>query len=439
MSQKSAAYYRFCQDRASGKFSYYDPDEIDDIACQLIDDGNMDDAQYLAEMGLRLHPDDENINKLVIWIYIHNHRVEDAERMFERYKSDGTDSTLRLKFCLMVLRGHPQQALTELTDAYFTGLITAADWINSIEEMAEAIPHESLTKYLMKVGETDIKDAETIARIGAKLIDCGALSEAVPVLNKALDIDAYDIFTWQDLARCQFELQNIEKATEACDFGLAIDSQNALLNFTRGYIHYSMQEWDEAVRKLEVARRFAEGKAETTHIGLTDEQIQEQISVTYDMLGTSYFQTGNTDKAIECFEILNERMPSNASILMQLASMHMVTGNSPRAVELAKQASELEPEDVEIRALLVSIYTTMHKLDDAVSELESIIRMKPKNKNFLIAYAELQMHLNNTEKADEAFRILLELKPKDKATRTLLLDYFSSIGDQDALGQLGAK
>lgn len=439
MPQKSAAYYRFCQDRASGKFSYYDPEEIDQIACELLDDGNIDDAQYVAEMGLKQHPDDENTNKLVIWIYIHNHRVEEAERMFERFRNDGTDSTCRLNFCLQVLNGHPKQALKDFTAKVTNGLISASDWINTIEEMAEAIPRDILLQYLLKVSETKNMNAETIGRIAAKVMDCGNLEKAVPLLNRSLDLDAYDIYTWQDLARCYFELQDLSKAAEACDYGLAIDEKNALLNFTRGYIHYTNQEWKESIRHLEIARKFAEGKIMAEGLNLSDDQIQQQISVTYGMLAFSYAQVGENDKAEECFAILNEREPSNPEHLVQMATVFLTSGNLPKAIATARKASDMDPDNTEIRALLVSIYTTMHKFTDAIAELETIMKIKPRNKNFIIAYAELQLHLGNNEAADKAYRKLLTLKPRDKSTRTLLREYFTSIGDMDALDTLDNK
>lgn len=435
--KKSDAYYRFCQDRANGNFSYYDSEEIEQIAFDLIDDGNMSDAQYVADMGLKQHPDDESIQKLAIWIYIHSHRVGEAERLFEKIKDDGSEATFRLKFCLMVLHGHPQQALNELTEATKTKFLSPIDWITTIDEMNEAIPLELLPKYLLEVSKLDTNTAESLARIGAKLMDCDKLDKAIVVLEKALDIDTYDIYTWQDLARCYFELGDMKRATEACDYGIAIEPENALLNFMRGYVHYQRKEWNEAILKLEVARRFAEGKADADIWGMTEKQIQEQISVTYHMLGFSYCQTGKMEKAIECYNILKEREPSNPESFMRISSIYLASGNLNEAAYYAKQASEVEPLNTEIRAMLVSVYTTMHKFDEAVAELQAILRIKPNNKNYLLAYAELQSHLGHNTEADEAYRQILALKPKDKATRTLLKNYFASIGDEDALSQLG--
>ena len=100
MTKKSQAYYRFCHDMSQGKFSYYEPEEIQDAVMDLMDDGNREDALLLAEEGKKQHPDDEEMDKLVIWMYIHNNRTEEAASLFEKYRNDNQDSSLCLKFSL---------------------------------------------------------------------------------------------------------------------------------------------------------------------------------------------------------------------------------------------------------------------------------------------------------------------------------------------------
>ena len=51
---------------ATGKFSYYESDEVSDAVMDLLDDGNVEDALRLAEEGLKQHPNDETAEKLVI-------------------------------------------------------------------------------------------------------------------------------------------------------------------------------------------------------------------------------------------------------------------------------------------------------------------------------------------------------------------------------------
>lgn len=390
----------------------------------------------MAENGVRLHPDDETLEKLLCWLYIHTQQVDKAELLFAKYEKDGSESTIKLRFCFDVIKGHPQSALSSFIQYLTDGSIKSLDWITTIDEMFDAIPREVLAPYLVQASKTIDDNAEALGRIGAMLMDCHHISQAALVLEKSLDLDAYDIFSWQDLSRCYFELNDMDKCAEACDYGLAIDPENPMLNFTSGYLHYNNQEWEDAIQTMEVARRYAEGRLHNDNILLSEDEIQENANITYQILGHSYNCMGETEKAIECFEILLERNPNNEDAIMALSTLLLDLGDLPKTLELTDKALRLLPSSSNILSLKASVLTSMHRYDEALQILQDLHRLKPKSKNFLLAIAELANAINRHETADEAYRSLLKLHPKDKTTRDRLWEYFASIGDSEALNEL---
>lgn len=436
MKKKSPAFYRYCQDMASDHLSYYEPEEIEAAVLDLLDMNMFEDAEYLAEQGMRQHPNDDTMEKMVIWIYLHNHKAEQAEAMFQKYRNENSDWSIRMSFCFAAMHGHPQRALDSFVNALRDGQIAPLDWINTIDEMFEVLPMDVLSPYLVQVIEIIDKDAETLARVGTMLIDALRFEEAAKAIEKSLDLDAYDIYSWQDLSRCYLLMQNISKCQEACEYGLTIDETNPLLSFIMGYIHYERHEFRECIPYLCNARKFAEGQIDARNLNMKEDEIRHQIDVTYEMLGLSYIETEQYDLAKECFEIMSERSPKNPMSWLHLSSIYLYEGDLNKANDLIEHAIQLDPKNESARSLQVSILTTMHKFPEALSALKEILRLKPKSQSYLVAYATLASHSGLDKEADAAYRKLLKMGAKSKAYHPMLLDYFRSIGDDDAVRQL---
>ncbi|MBP5346554.1 MAG: tetratricopeptide repeat protein [Bacteroidales bacterium] len=437
MEQKSKGFYHFCQDMASDRLSYYEPNEIEDAVYDLLDLNMISEAETLAEHGLHLHPNNETLESLTIWIYLHNHRAKEAEEMFKKYAESTEEWVLRMKFSFEALHGHPDRALKVFVNQLKENQVSPLEWINTIEDMIDVIPNEVLTPYLTEAAKYIGHNAEALGRIGAYLIDTNNYAEASVVLEKALDIDAYDIYSWQDLARSYLLQQDLTKCQEACDYGLALDENNPLLCFVKGYILHEEAKFEECIPYLEKARDFTEGKTAIRNLNISGRDLQMQANVTYEMLGLSYLETDRTDKAKECLEILAERCPSNTSAYIHLASIYMIEGDLNKAKECVAKVLACTPDDETACSLYISTLMSLQNYDEALTTLEKAIKQFPDKTCFQMAYAELLYRLNQKEKADAAYRVLLKKNIQESAYRQLLRNYFTSIGDNDALEKLG--
>ncbi|MBQ0056492.1 MAG: tetratricopeptide repeat protein [Bacteroidales bacterium] len=437
--KKSESYYRFIQDQAAGKFSYYDGQEIEVALTDLLDEGNVKDACILMEMAIKQHPDDEEITKLAVWVFILAGRVEEAERMFQPYANDQSDLSERIRFCLQVSHGHVKEALDAFTKTLIEERcdLTPLYWVLGVEDMFDRIPHNMLPTYLDTVGHLNSgHDAESYARIAAMLMDCGSHEMAIKYLDQSLDFDAYDIYSWMDLAKCHYLLGNLDRCAEACDYGLAIEPNNAMLHFAHGSILYYNNDFTAAISHLEVVRKYVEGVKSDSEIETTALELMEQEQCILEMLGFSYLNCDRVDESCECFDVLVARQPGDTLRHLQVASAYVSKGDLNTACQHTEIAVKLEPKNTDARALLISVYTAMHRFDEALTQLKLVIELKPKSKNYLLAFAELSKQVGRNEEADWAYRRLLDLKPRDKASRMLLRAYFASIGDEEALSRI---
>lgn len=436
-SKKSDAYYRYKAEQSRNVFPYFESDEIEQIVYDLLDDFNMLEAIDVINQGLKQHPNNEDLVKLKVLLLIHTLHVDEAKKLFEPYINDGTESTETLKFAFDVVDGKDLSAIRRLAARLHRKEISSIDFVNNIDEMWKEISSFGKFRALQAATKYIDDNSEALARVGAMYMDLNEFDNAIVVLERSLDIDAYDIYTWQDLARCTFELKLIDKCEEACEFGIAIDPTNPLLHFVRGFILIAeKQNYDEAIKSLEICKKFFEGELVHEEIAIPPQEIQAQISMTYDLLAQCYARIDETDKAIECYEKLIKRMPDNHEVMFEYTQLLLDKGDLPKALETINAAIKIKKRNTSYLSLKASILSTMHHFDEALEILDKLIKIKPSSKNFVLAKAELALGIKKYDIADTEFRRLLSMKPTEKNTIVLMKEYFLSIGDYEAVKEI---
>lgn len=439
MDKKSQAFYRFCQDMANQQLSYYDSSEIEDAANDLLDMEMVNDAIYLLEEGLKMHPDEESIEKYLIWAYAHNHQLSKAEQMFEKYRDEQTDWSIRMDFTISVLHGQPKQALEVLNQKFLSKAISSKSFTDSIDEMFDSIPHSLLTPYLNVLADQEDQTSDSLGRIGCLLIEIKEYQAAVNVLEKALDKDAYDIYSWQDLARCQLLLENFDKAIESCEYGLAIDEKNPLLNFIIGYSLFQQNEQERAIPYLEIIRNYAEGKLTMPHTELPEEELRHNYIISYDLLGHCYMESEKNTEAIECFKALIQLCPDEIKYYVDLATTLLAIGDINGAEKAIDQALEQEPSDIMLSSLKISILIEKKKYNDAMKVMKDVIDLEPEKMSFQLTYAALAQKTGQTELAEEAYSSLFKCKKIGKMELMMLKGFFESIDNEDGIARVNQK
>lgn len=433
MEKKSELLERFLKEKESSHISYYDPDEYVQLISELVDYCMIDDALDLAKIGLRLHPNNEDVEKQTIWLYIHHGSTVDAENLLKKYRNDGTSDSCCLVFEFEAKNGNPSKALKVLFEQLSKKIVEPYDWITAITNSYNYLPTKELNKLLVKSGKIIDDDAEVLQRIGSMLSNNDQFEEAIPILEKSLDLDAYEIYVWKDLSRCYLALSDYSKCLEACDFGLAIEKDDPMLCYTKGYIYYTRKDYKNAIKYIQIAKDDIVRQIEE----LGDEEIDDillgRINLEYQVLGLSYIEVNELEKAKECFLYLVDLNPNNPEMYMQLASVYLLMGDLSKAKDCISSAITNNPEDTASKAMKVSVLTTLGDYEGALKELEVLIEQCPDSETFLLAYAELSQRLNHDEDADKTFRKLLEFGDLSENAQTLLLNYFESIGDNEAI------
>lgn len=444
--RKSRAYYQYMLDVTDQKVGYYSTDDISLIVYDLLDDGDEEEALAACQKGLDQHPDDEYVLIIKAKVLARMRRYDESLRLLQGNPDEHSPFGLSIRFAIDIHREGDRKALDQLLAALTEQKLTVQETIDIIDEGFDDLQRDVAAEFLLKVFDHMLQTkctpsgneqpAENLGRIGALLMDCGRHREAIPVLEKALDIDAYDVYSWQDLSRCQFELRMHDECQQTCEMGLAIDPDNPLFNFALGAILSENQHYAEAVELLEKVRLYNEGKLQHEDLHLDRQEMEQQHNLTYDMLGGAYQALGQTDKAITNYTALVKRMPNLAEAYYRLAMLWGEKKEMDEAMRCVETALRLSPDEALYLGLHVSLLIDLKRFDDAIADLDHLIETNHTPKAFLLAKAELLMTLERYDEADATYRRLLKLKPKDEPMRQLMRAYFESIGDEEALKKL---
>lgn len=442
--KKSRAYYQYMIDQLDKTVSYYSTEEVGQTVYDLLDDGEYDEALRACEMGLEQHSDDEYLEIVKAKVLSMLKRDAAARSLLEGNPDEWSPFGIGIHFTLDIRSQGSEKALTTLLSHFEKGELVAQEFVDIIDEQFDNLDRQLTAQFLKKASEViqskpasaDANNAEALGRIGALLMDCNCHREAITVLEHAIDVDAYDVYSWQDLSRCQFELQMYDECLQSCDMGLAIDPTNPLFNFARGFILCDRHQYEEGLHNLEQVREYHEGRLKHEEVHLDRSEVEQQINLMFELLGTAYLALDQTDKAQECYTNLTNRLPNYAEAHYRLSMILSGKGDLLPSLEAIEKAMQLAPANETYLAYAVTIYTCLHQYKKAIKGIDQLLSVNPEKKTYLLAKAELSLTIKDYEGADKAYRSLLMLRPRDATSRTMLRSYFEAIGDEEALKML---
>ena len=213
--------------------------------------------------------------------------------------------------------------------------------------------------------------------------------------------------------------QAIAAATDAEPFANA--EQAGLLSKIKGQAYYQLMDYRNAVGELEVAVKSRPSEANL-----------------HAFLGRSYFELGDSDKALPELTQAAQLDRTNRLGLFFAARINLDNGNYPQAVAMAERAIQSHPQDTSIRNLLGSAYLGVDRYADAIQQFEVVIQDRPSDATAIYNLGQAYTATKNWPKAIEQFQKAQNLFPAGGSTQgALLYDLgiaFESIGRfEDAL------
>ena len=382
---------------AENKSFYLDADDFADLTDWYGTRTRYDNAFEAVDYGLKIHPDSTPLLVQKAYLYIDTNKKDLARQLIKSIKEDTPE--------VKVLRAH--LLLNE-------GKLSAAEeLLNTIEEKEELGNVVDVSYMYLDMGYPEKalewlspvlkKYAENEAFI-AVTADCfhaqGLIDKASFFYNKLIDINPYSAPYWFGLAKCYFEMHDFDKAIDACDYAIVSDDQFTDAYVMKGHAFFQLGNEDEALKCYQ--------QAEKLH-GIAPDFICMYIGLCKVSKGEWEEAFKNLEMAIKLNDdLLSPLLPSiysNAGLCL-----HKL-GKIRKAHQYCKKAQELAPSEVENYLIEGRIYMEEEKLDKAIKQWATALEYDPSADTWC-EIGTYSMDFGYFEYAKTAFERVLELEPE---------------------------
>lgn len=152
---------------------------------------------------------------------------------------------------------------------------------------------------------------------------------------------------------------------------------------------------------------------------------------TLDALGDAQLANGETQNAINNFELLVKAQPLSISAYYKLAQAYYRAGNVKRLEETLQAALKLNPEHVPSQISMISLRILQNRPEEAHKLLAKLEQEFPGQPDILIQKARLAQLENKPEEAVHAYQQALSARPSSELVQQLALARWQA-GQQDA-------
>ncbi len=395
--------------------SYFDADEIDEIAEFYESNAFLDNALNAIEFGLKMHPGNEALRLRQARYLMYLGRVDDSQRVMQELVNFGMEATLiraELKFMgENVEEGH--QILLALLDrsdvqedVCFDALDIYADY-NRFDEMGEFV--ERAVKVLPN-------SRELLRELATTCEERGDYNRAITIYNQLIDKDPYSIYDWFSLAKVEAMLKHYDKAIDACDFALAVKEDDESVISFKGYCYYDSGQYHEAIEQ------FKEFAAVTT-----------EKAVAYELIGECYVKLEDNENALKYFHQALDLDPSNSNICYQLATCHYDLGNIPQAIICLQDTLRLDERDDEAHSFLGEIYLQQGEYELSYQYFTRSLELNNDDLETIRLKGETCTHLQYYDEAIDLLNRVLEQDEYNlRARLSLIIAYAHSDREVEA-------
>ena len=164
---------------------------------------------------------------------------------------------------------------------------------------------------------------------------------------------------------------------------------------------------------LEIAGRYYSEKnylaAEKAYLKVL--KVDHKNSLAYSRLGFIYSHFGQTDDAVECFQIVADNYP-NAASYYNLSMMLFKSRKFKRSAKALEKSISMEETPARLVSL-ARIYRIIGQYDYQIKTLKRALELEPKSVSIMLLIAEAYLHQNQPKEASVMFKQILRIEPNN--------------------------
>lgn len=342
---------------------YIDAEDLADLADWYAMRNKFQTALEVTEYGLILHPNNTALLVERAYLFMDTQRRDKAKIIAESITDNSSAEVKILKANILMGEGKLNKAeklLDEIEDKNeLANIVEVAYLYNDMGYPQKA------SQWLKKGKGLYDEDEAYLAVIADCLYADRKFEEASVYYNKLIDKNPYSASYWFGLARCYFELQQYDKAIDACDYAIISDDEFAEAYVIKGHAFYQLGNDKKALESYR--------KAEELQV-LTHDFI-------YTFIAMGYISQNEWEKAYEYLEAAIHNYQEKTiplSMLYSNAALCLLKmGEKKKAYQYCQKAINTDPEDVENYLMSGRIFMEDGKTQEAIKEWSIALRIAP--------------------------------------------------------------
>lgn len=246
------------------------------------------------------------------------------------------------------------------------------------------------------------EDFEVLNYLVSAYMAKGDLEEALPVVNRMVELEPAHIQTLLTRANLNFMLENYEPVLADCSYITEIDAEIHPAYFLRAKAKKASGDLLGAI--VDLTKTIA---------------LKEDFPDAYLLRGEILFSMAQFDEAAENAEKVISLSPEDESAFLLKGKIHEATGKTEEAKVAYQQVLDLNPFNEQAYLQLGQLYINQNELDQAISFFDEAIEIKA---DFVQAYHERgrAKYLKGDKKgAAEDMKKTLELDPEGDMAKKL--------------------
>ena len=264
--------------------------------------------------------------------------------------------------------------------------------------------------------------------LGAMLLDSGRLDEALPCLQKAVELQPDDADALQNLGLVLYHKGRLDESLPWFQQAIACNPRLVQARFNLGRALLDKGRVDEALVQLQAAVEAAPGMAAAGyHLGRAllakgrEEEavalfqraieLQPNLAEAHGDLAGELFRKGRVDEAIAHFRIALELQPGYARTQYNFGSVLLQRGQPDEAAAHFRKALEIRPDYAEAHNNLAMVLLQKGQLDEAITHFQKAIEIQPANAAAHFNLAILLLDKGQPAEAADHLKKALELRP----------------------------
>jgi len=432
---------RFEKNGSGNGSSFFDSQELEDIAYHYFSHSDLGNAKKAIDLGLKHFPTDNIFQLLMAQYLVYQDEPAKALRLLQRIQpSDPLNpDIITTKAGVLSVMGRNEEAIREYKRALrhmFEGFDEI--YTNIAFEYESLNRYDKAIEYLKKAYQIEPRNEGVLYELGYCFEISSMTDQAITFFEEVVNKDPYSGVGWYNLGLAYKSVELYEKAIDAFDFSIAIDPEFTPAYYIKAQTYESMELFQQAIKVYKQTFDYEKPDGMIYYyIGDCYEQLkkfetaieyyrkaidlEQQLSDAWMGLGICNDELGNKKEALGYMQEAVKLEPQNPDYWYILADLYNNLQINDEALEAYLKVTELDALNPEIWLDISDFYASVHNnIDKALEMIDEGIALQPSNYNLMYRKIAYLLESGNTK---EAVRELYLTLPLDYEAHRSLLEY----------------